>query len=65
MSLEVCLEVTERMVMLEKQGGNPGRLENASQGQSQASSTVLVSLALPSSVAYEEAGWEGDTRIKG
>lgn len=65
MSLEVYLEVTERMFMLEKQGGNPGRLENASQGQSQASSTVLVSLALSSSVAYEEASWEGDTQIKG
>lgn len=65
MNLEVCLEVTERMVLLEKQGGNPGRLENASQGQSQASCAVLVSLVLPSSVAYEEASWEGDTRIKG
>lgn len=51
-SLEVYLEVTEWMAVLEKQGGDPGRLDSASQESPQVSCTVLVSLALPSSRAY-------------
>lgn len=49
--MEVYLEVPGRMDILEKEGGNPRRLDSAHQSQSQVSSTVMVSWALPSSGA--------------